>query len=208
MTRRDLTSTTTGPTTPSPAPDATPPGEVTEIIRRRVSAGQQARFEAWVAAVDAESSASPGYLGAVVLRPAPSQPENVVVLRFADRTARARWHDDPSRAARVREVDAFSTAATDAPTVGRVAWFSPRSDAAGAGAPRWKQVVVLTVVLFALTQTIPPLLGPALATLPTWLAALANVALLVALLTYVVMPLVGRLLGRWLAAPGLGAART
>jgi len=57
---------------------------VTVVITRRVKAGREAQYEAWLARLQAEARSLPGYLGVTTQRPASGAArEYVSAIRFA-----------------------------------------------------------------------------------------------------------------------------
>jgi hypothetical protein len=70
--------------------------------------------------------------------------------------------------------------------------------------PRWKMWLVSVVAVYPLVLTFQALLVPRMAGLPLPLKALSFPLVLLTLMTFVVMPVVTRLLRRWLG-PGLAA---
>jgi antibiotic biosynthesis monooxygenase (ABM) superfamily enzyme len=60
------------------------PEPVTVVITRRVKAGREAEYEAWLARLQAAARGVPGYLGVTTQRPAPGAArEYVSAVRFA-----------------------------------------------------------------------------------------------------------------------------
>ena len=64
--------------------------------------------------------------------------------------------------------------------------------------PRYKTSVVIWLAIYPLVTLVQLLLGPWLSRFPVPVAALILTLLLVPLMTYVMMPLLERLLGSWL----------
>ena len=63
-------------------------GPVTVIVTRRVRAGREADYEAWLARLQSSARSLPGYLGVTTQRPAPGGPRDYVsVIRFASLAA-------------------------------------------------------------------------------------------------------------------------
>jgi uncharacterized protein len=92
------------------------------------------------------------------------------------------------------------------PTVDRQSglefWFTTNSGNASAAAleqpPRYKMPMVVTGVIFVLVFTLLPQIQNTTAGLPVLLSTLMGVVIMVLLMTYVIMPLVTRLLRPWL----------
>lgn len=63
---------------------------------------------------------------------------------------------------------------------------------------RYKMVLLTGTAVFVMSMLVRALLGPLLNRLPLWLSSLVAAFIVVALLTYVVMPRLTRLFYRWL----------
>jgi antibiotic biosynthesis monooxygenase (ABM) superfamily enzyme len=179
-------------------------GGSTIVVTRRVRAGHEAAYEAWIAEIQAASRAFPGYQGVDVARPAsPTQPYTIVV-RFDSPAAREAWEAWETRRAWLERVP---SAAVEGDAEVRYAegvefWFEAPPSAPPVQPSKHRMAVVLLVVVFALVSVLGPLARWALDGWPAPVIALVMVACQVSLMTYVVMPRVTR----WLA-PFLFPAR-
>jgi antibiotic biosynthesis monooxygenase (ABM) superfamily enzyme len=196
-----------GPGPRASAPEARARGRavadepVTVLFSRRVKPGREADFEAWAHGVTAAAHHFPGHLGASVLD-VPGSREYHVLYTFADRASLAAWLDSDERRrwlARVREL----TEAERGPqaVTGLETWFKLPGAAAPTmkPPPRWKMWLVSIAAVYPLVLLFQALLAPTIRDLPLPLQALAYPLVLLTLMTFVVMPVVTRLLRRWLA---------
>lgn len=176
---------------------------LTVFVRRVVKPGAETSFETAMRAFVAESSCFPGSEDFHVLRPGPGSPrEYTVIHRFADESSRRAFVASAMYRewmARLRELT------VDDPEIhefhGLAGWFTLRGATRHGPPPRPKMALVTFLGVFPLTTLLPPLYG---ALLPGWHPVATNVvvtATIVALLTWVIMPLLTRAFARWLFAP-------
>jgi antibiotic biosynthesis monooxygenase (ABM) superfamily enzyme len=179
---------------------------VTAIYSRRIKPGMIAVFEQWVRDMTALASRRSGYLGVTVLRPSDANhAEYVTILRFASYEQLAAWEMDPERIAFMAKAGGMMVSQTrSSHAEGMELWFTPplvvapSSLAPPSAPPRWKMAVLLTGSIFLMSQFLVPLLSPVLGAMPRPLAMLAEIALLVSLVTWVVMPRLTAWLSFWL----------
>ena len=154
-----------------PAADEPP---VTVLYSRRVKPGREADFQAWAHGIVAASRRFPGHLGASVLD-APGSREYHILFSFADRKSLRVWLDSVERRrwlARVGELIEVDQGLQQ--LTGLETWFKlPGSNVPTMKPPpRWKMWLISMVAVYPLV--------------------------LLTLMTFVVMPVVTRLLRSWL----------
>lgn len=186
---------------PAAAPSA-PGGALSVIIRRVVRAGRQAEFEAAVRAFSPVSITFPGHLGVHVVPPPNGGREYVIILSFASERAWREFQDWERYRSWVEEI---RTLLADAPDIKEVCgletWFRMPGEPAVVPPPRWKMVVATWVGVCLTVGALNPVLRPWMADWH-WLAnLLAFNAVVVALLTWVVMPVLSQSLRSWLRRP-------
>jgi antibiotic biosynthesis monooxygenase (ABM) superfamily enzyme len=180
-----------------PAADELP---VTVLYSRRVKPGRKADFEAWAHGIVAASRQFPGHLSASVLDD-PDSREYHVLFSFADRRSLREWLDSDERRwwlARVGELVEADQGLQQ--LTGLETWFKlPGSKVPTMKPPpRWKMWLVSMVAVYPLVLAFQVLVVPRMAGLPLPLRALAFPLVLLTLMTFVVMPVVTRVLRRWL----------
>lgn len=172
------------------------------IIRRVVRAGRQSEFEAAVRAFSPVSVTFPGHLGVHVVPPPAGGREYVVILSFASAQAwRAfqEWERYRSWLRTVRPLLADDPAIEE--ITGLETWFQMPGEPAVAPPPRWKMAVVTWVGVCLTVGTLNAVLVPWLVGWPWWASLFGVNAVVVAALTWVVMPLLSRCLRGWLRRP-------
>ena len=169
-------------------------------ITRRVKPGCETEFQAALREFFHASFAHGGVLGATMIVPSPgSDSREFGILRsFANEKERDDFYASPifkeweKRCAPLTETNAW----THRPLHGLEAWF--RSPATPP--PRWKMAVATFLGVFPVATLLSLTVGPAI---KSWHFLLSNAVFnvcVVALLTWVVMPLVTRALHHWLHA--------
>jgi uncharacterized protein len=167
-------------------------------ITRRVRAGCEAEFQQALREFLQTSFAHGGVLGASMLTPLPGSDnrEYGILRTFANEAERAAFYDSPlfkaweERARRLTEGEPVSRQLH-----GLEAWFRSPSHPPP---PRWKMAVATFLGVFPVAMVLNLALGPVIRSWPFVLGNAAFNLCVVAILTWVVMPLVTRLLRRWL----------
>jgi antibiotic biosynthesis monooxygenase (ABM) superfamily enzyme len=184
------------PTGARPAADE----PVTVLYSRRVKPGREADFQAWAHGIVATSRQFPGHLGASVLD-APGSREYHILFTFADRKSMRAWLDSEERRRWLARVGGLIEADRGLQQLtGLETWFKlPGAKVPTMKPPpRWKMWLVSIVAVYPLVLAFQALVVPRMAGLPLPLRALTFPLVLLTLMTYVVMPVVTRVLRRWL----------
>jgi uncharacterized protein len=177
---------------------------VTVVITRRVKAGREKDYEAWLGRLQAEARGLPGYLGVTTQRPAASGPrEYVSVIRFATLADLRAFERSDLRArhlgavANLVEADAVWQQLT-----GLEFWFTPPPGTVVPQPSRPRMALVMIVVVFGLVLSIGTLVNTVAAMLPLpvpyALRLLLTITIEVLLMTYWLMPQITRRLARWI----------
>lgn len=166
-------------------------------ITRRVRPGCEAEFVEAVREFLSASFTQDGVLGAGIISPVPGQdPHEYGILRtFAGEAERDAFYES----AAYKAWHERSKAWTDGepvyrPLHGLEAWFRHP----GQTPPKWKMACATLLGVYPVSLLLTLTIGPLLSGWPPALASLAFGTCMVALLTWVVMPLVTRLLHPWL----------
>ncbi|HIK14878.1 MAG TPA: antibiotic biosynthesis monooxygenase [Leptolyngbyaceae cyanobacterium M33_DOE_097] len=167
-------------------------------IAHRVKPGYEAEFEAAVRGVTLAASTFPGYLGSDVLYPQTRRGEWQLIMRFDTRVHLQAWESSPVCQGWIARAEALA----ERPTVSRVngleAWFNLPEASNMPPPSKWKTAIVSAVGLYPVISILPPLLRPITSGLPSWLATLVSISIMMPLMTWVVMPQVTRLFKGWL----------
>ena len=182
-----------------PRPPAEPP--VTRIARRRALPGQEAAYEAAIRDMFAAMQKFPGFRGADMIPPAEPGGAYQVIVKFDSERALQTWDESPQRAAFHRRA---RSVAEDEPEYRRLtgleAWFAQPVVPASMHPPRSRMAVVTWLGIFPTVSLMLWLVVPLLQPLPFLPRTAVLTALIVATMTWVVMPRLTRWLRPWLAA--------
>ncbi len=151
--------------------------------------------------IDAERKRE-GYRGAQLLEPVPGiQEEWTALVRFDTEQNMQRWLDSDERKQLTDQLDQV-VESFEVRKVGSSfgSWFS-FNIVDGEAVPNWKQAMAVLLSLYPIVMVETIALNPGLEDLdvPGFLAIFIGNAISVALLTWVFMPVVTRVLSRWLA---------
>jgi antibiotic biosynthesis monooxygenase (ABM) superfamily enzyme len=185
-----LASSTTG--TPPPTP-------VKVVFERRVRPGADAGFREWSERFVQMAKRFPGHEGASVLA-IPNSESQFVLVRFASPADLERWQGSPEYATLIREADALGPAGPYSETrTGLETWFTlPDQPVPAAPPPEWKMALVTWFSLLPMVIALAFIFAPF--RLPFLVEVSLSTAIPVAMLTWVVMPRLTRLLYGWLYA--------
>ena len=167
-------------------------------ITRRVRLGRAAEFQAALREFFQTSFAHGGVLGATMIVPPPgSDSREFGILRtFADEKERDDFYASPIFKAWEAKCEPLTETGswTHRPLHGLEAWFrSPQSPP-----PRWKMAVATFAGVFPTAAILNLTLGAAIRPWPFIVSSVVFNAAMVALLTWIVMPLVTRAFHGWL----------
>lgn len=180
-----------------------PSDEVTVVVRRHILPGHEGQFEHAMRDFVNFVLSCPGHVGISVLRPAGGGGEYVVVDRFASPAARRALVSSPEYERWMKLLGAHTEGEARIEEMdGLDAWLN-QPGSPMMTPPRYKTAAAtylgVCLVIFLLNITVG---GPIRSVLPGWLSFFLFNACVVALLTWVVMPLVSRMLSPWLFKPG------
>ncbi|CCH01449.1 Antibiotic biosynthesis monooxygenase [Fibrella aestuarina BUZ 2] len=177
---------------------------VTTIIIQRPYKQHVEAYENWLRAIVPVAQAATGHRGVNVIRPHGHSGEYTIVLHFDSETNLRNWLESDTRKQLVDKVRPFlnEDEQIDIRT-GLEFWFTPpRSQPV---APPYKQFLITLSAIFPLSFLVPQLLAPVIDVVPLLaipvVRAFLTSALIVALMTFVVMPRYVPLVARWLYKP-------
>lgn len=171
---------------------------MTVVVTRRVKAGREADYEAWLARLVEKVKHMPGYLGISVQRPADGAPrEYTCVYRFESLDALRSFENSSERKASLSEVgELVESDATWEKLTGLETWFTAPP---GAPAPsRFRMAIVMIVVVYAFVLVLGPIVAFFIPRAPFELRLFVAIAIEIMLMTYIVMPRITKWLARWI----------
>ena len=183
-------------TVPSPT-DTTPQG-VTLVITERVQHSKVEEYESWARGVHDLLGQHPGFLGLNVLRDRSGPvPEYITLLRFVSQEALEDWRHSSGYQAALRDLPRFTACEVHyREASGLEAWFD--RPAGTPAPPLWKNVLVGFVGVYPLILLFTWLTGFFTGHWPWWAAILPSAFLATLFLNWPVLPLLSRVLRRWL----------
>ena len=179
------------------AADSARGGPVTVTIERSVTPGREQDFEAWANELTRTAAQFAGFLGAGLLRPAVPGERWHVVFRFASRECLQAWEDSSVRRDLLGQASELMSTTAVRRFTGLETWFSIPGHSEQAP-PRWKMFVVSVAGIYLLQMLFHLVADASIESWPLALRVAVLAGCVTALMTWVVMPRVARLLARWL----------
>lgn len=172
---------------------------VTVVVTRRVKAGRERAYEAWLERLLDRAKSLPGYLGTTVTRPSAGDRAYTSVFRF-DSVEHLRGFEqsDLRRDALLEVAELVEADAVWTQLTGLEFWFTPPAGTVVPQPSRFRMALVMIVVVYGLVFSIGALVAKVLSTAPMPLRLLVTITLEVFLMTYVLMPRLTRWLARWI----------
>jgi uncharacterized protein len=175
---------------------------VTILITRSPRKSNQQEFEQALSDTINAALEFPGHLGVTVLKPQKGESNDYqIIVKFASQADYQRWCQSHEAA---RWFEILNRLEEKPPNLeimtGIETWFTVHSSTLRPmiPPPRYKMVIVTWIAIFVLIVLINLLFGGFLASLPMLLRSFVLTVVLVALMTYVVMPRMTRLFSWWL----------
>ena len=178
-------------------------------IVQRVPPEAAGRFRQWQQDVTAAAEDFPGYEGTDVYPPNGRTDEWVTVIHFESEESLQHWIDSPERAWWVEKLRA-TLGVFELRTLqgGFSAWFTGlKKDGADAMPPAWKMALTVLFGLYPTVMLLTVFVSPITSPLGFSISMLIGNALSVALLQWVVVPALMRVLRPWLEANAPAARR-
>lgn len=163
---------------------------VTIVVRRRVKAGREKDYEAWLERLTGIASERfEGYLGAEFHRPAGPGGTYSSIFRFDSLDHLDAFERSGYRARMLAEAaPLFAADAAWERMTGLEFWFDPPPGTAVPQPSPHRMALLLIAVVFVLVLTLNLTLGPLMAGWPMPARVLVTVCIQIGLMTYVIMP--------------------
>jgi antibiotic biosynthesis monooxygenase (ABM) superfamily enzyme len=173
---------------------------ITVNIVRTVRPGHEDAFEGLVRRFIPVALTFPGHLGVHVVKPAARTSRDYhVVIKFATKTQWRSFRDWPQYVQFRAEIEPLLEREPCVhEMVGLESWFTLPDAPALRPLPRWKMALVTLLAVYPTSLIFTLLLRPRIAHWPLPLQTLLFATTTVGLLTWLVMPLLTRLLAPWL----------
>jgi antibiotic biosynthesis monooxygenase (ABM) superfamily enzyme len=145
------------------------------------------------------SEAFPGHLASTVLHEEDS-PDYTLLYSFIDRPALQAWLDSPDRRALLRRADELAEQHLRLPPLtGLETWFTLPHRATIKPPARWKMWLVSLLAIYPLVVIFQAAIVPSIKTWPLLVRSAVLPLTLLTLMTFLVMPVVTRVVQPWLS---------
>lgn len=181
---------------------------VTVIVKRIAKRDKIKEFEKWLSQVSREVSRHEGIMGIDIIRPTDeSKLEYVIIFRFNNYDNLTKWEKSSIRNEWLQIGRDLVEAAPHVQKLeGLEFWFTPPFNDKSSSTiplsppPRYKMVIVTTTVISILLTTLVPQIHilTEMLPIPFQIIFVIEIAITVTLMTYLIMPLLTRLLRPWL----------
>jgi antibiotic biosynthesis monooxygenase (ABM) superfamily enzyme len=170
---------------------------VTAVISHIVRPEREQGYEDWFHGIAADAQTFKGHLGVSAIRPRDhAHPEYVVILKFDRYDNLKTWLESDVRRDWIERLQPLIEKPEAIQTLtGLETWLSLPNQSLKAPPPRYKMALMTWLGVFVTLAILSRLLAPLLSALPPLLSQLIATGLVVAILTYWVMP---RLTQLWL----------
>ena len=169
--------------------------EFTEVITRNIIPGHERDYDDWLRRFMISERQFPGYLETTVIAPGGNASSvRYIINRFANQASLDAWENSEESLKLLEEVNNYSTYQR---VTGMETWFSLPNLKTIGPPPIWKMAIVSFIGAYSISLLAQYILGLYLGQSPLLNSVLMNMILVVGL-TYFAMPLLSRLLRRWL----------
>ena len=171
--------------------------EVTVVVNRKIKPGCENDYDDWLRRVLTLGRKVPGFLGTTTIIEAGTNPAaRHIIYRFSDKASLDAWENSEELRKLIEEVNNYSTPYLQKAT-GLETWFTLPDLKAIVAPPKWKMAIVAFIGAYCISSLAQYILGFFLGEQPLLFNLSMNIILIIGL-TYLAMPLLRRLLRRWL----------
>jgi antibiotic biosynthesis monooxygenase (ABM) superfamily enzyme len=174
------------------------PNEVTFVISRNIKPGYEKDYDDWLRRYLEIERKAPGYLGTTIIIPGGTNSAvRYIIVRYTDKTSMQEWLNSQQSLKLLEEVNNYSIPHYHSAT-GMETWFTLPDSKSVVAPPRWKMAIVVFIAAYIISSSSRSILNPFLESWPLLAASIIYSAILVAGLTYFALPMLSKLLRRWL----------
>jgi uncharacterized protein len=171
---------------------------VTSVISRSIKSGYEKEYNDWVQRYLTLERKAAGYLGTTIILPGGAN-SNVryIIRRFTDEASMEVWDNSQESQKLLEEVNNYSTRHYET-TTGLETWFAVPDLKTVVAPPRWKMAIIVFIAAYAISLLSRSILNSSIGHWPLLVSGIIFTAILTIGLTYFAMPILSRLLRRWL----------
>jgi uncharacterized protein len=171
--------------------------EATAVVNIKIKPGCEKDYDEWLRHFLALQRKVPGYLGTTtIMETGQDSSERHIIHRFRDKASLEAWENSEDLHKQTEEVNKFSSPYLQKAT-GMETWFTLPGLKAIVPPPKWKMAIVAFIGANCISLLASFILRTFLVLQPLLFNLFMNVILVIGL-TYFAMPLLSRLLRRWL----------
>jgi antibiotic biosynthesis monooxygenase (ABM) superfamily enzyme len=176
------------------------PNGVIAVITRNIKPGHEKDYDDWLRRYMILENKVPGYLGTTIIAPGGNTSSvRYIINRFSDKVSMDTWESSAEALKLIEEANNYSTIHYTSAT-GLETWFSVPDLKAIVPPPKWKMAIVSFIGAFCISSIARYILGLYSGLSPLLTNVLMNIILVLGL-TYLMMPILSKLLRRWLYPP-------
>ena len=176
--------------------ESNPSKTVTSLISRRINPGHEKDYDDWLRFLAFERTAL-GYLGTTVVLPGGTSSNIRYIRRFTDKASMEIWDNSQDVQKLLKEANRYSTRHYETAT-GLETWFVLPDLKTVVPPPRWKMAIVVVIAAYMTSLLSRSFLSPLFSEWPLIASTVIFTTILVVSLTYIALPMLSRLLRRWL----------
>jgi antibiotic biosynthesis monooxygenase (ABM) superfamily enzyme len=170
---------------------------VTMLVTRHIAPERYSDFLSWMRQGEILAAGFPGFLGSGVLQPPEGGDQYQIVLRFTDSASLLRWEKSLPRRMWLERGANLVRASHEHRVSGTDGWFAPK---AASAPPRWKQAVSIWLAYFPVLLVFSILVSEHLNMMPVFWRVLITSVILTPIMVFICIPVISRVLQRWLRA--------
>ena len=171
---------------------------VISLISRSIKPGYEKDYDDWLKRFLEFERKALGYLGTTVVLPGGTNSNRrYIIRRFTDKASMDIWDNSPDVQRLLQEANKYSTRYYETAT-GLETWFVLPDLKPVLPPPRWKMSIVVFLAAYTISLLSRSILGHLLGEWSLIASSIVFTAILVVSLTYLLLPLLSRLLRRWL----------
>ncbi|MFJ2667127.1 antibiotic biosynthesis monooxygenase [Nocardia fluminea] len=171
----------------------------TVVVSHPVAAERETEFIAWQDRMTEVERTFRGFRGSGLHRPIPGvQSDWTIIYSFSSAEHLDRWLESPQRKALLEQAPDFRDFEVHRIANPYGSWFPPSRTGEEGGPASWKTALSVLVGLYPTVVILTVLIAEIWPGAQLWISLLVGNILSVALLTWVVMPVVTRALGFWM----------
>ena len=177
---------------------------ITVVVTRRVKRGREKEAERWISGITQAAMKFEGHLGANIIPSTnPQKPEYVVNFRFNNDENLKKWEESTIRAEWIDRAKTFTVGKTKIQKItGLEYWFTLPDKPFQVPPPRYKMAIATILALYPTVKLVGTISNSLTAYTSISFHLLVELTATVVLMTYLVMPVMIRLLAFWLYKDG------